>query len=788
MGPNDKRDVLGPTANSAEGAHREGLTTTGFHYSVPQPQNEHEVRLKVRRTKVEEASCQAHAPRPRWIRRRSEIGKLDLANPNPKSRLPPLLPFDEPRRYSKDSLSLTASPTQRPDFYSWTIEGVKQQSFSSSKTWSVLRERQQTCPWFNAVWFKGHTPKHAFNMWVAVQNRLPTRTRLASWGMLIPTVCCLCSTSDESRDHLFVDCSYIKILWDLLLRKLSESHITFTSWLQLLCWSSSDSSRSPRTLRSIAVQAVVYYTWIERNNRVYKNQMLPASDLFKLVDKTVRNTISARKTRKQFKNLMRMTDEEEEPLSPMARVFQSPDVDYCVVTIMGFKTKICPDVLIDALKHNVSKLPRFSTKLTENGAKWIEAKINVQDHVAVPYIDPEEIGEDGQGFVDDYISRLTMIPLDRSRPLWDIHILNVKTSDAEAVGVIRSHHSLGDGMSLISLMLACTHKTLDPQNTAIPSLKRRETVLHGLRKQGWFLRLRCTVCSIATLLWNTLVDMLLLLATVLFLKDTKTPLTGGEDTGRNRKRFYHRVISLDDIKLIKNAMNMSINDVLVGVTQATLSRYLSRLYVNEQGKNNEEDDGALTSYPNRLPDRLRFRAACAVNLRSDIGFKPLADMMAKDSKGRWGNYFSFIILPLSIGLQTDPLVYLKLSKATMARKKHSYHAALVYFIIKMVLMVFGTKAAATLFNQPVKNLTACVSNVVGPMDEISFRGHPIAYIAFSSYGHSQALLVHYISYAGKMMISLAVDPTIIPNPHKICDDMEQSLKAMKAALWERGLL
>ncbi|KAG2254812.1 hypothetical protein Bca4012_102287 [Brassica carinata] len=48
MGPNDKRDVLGQTSKSAEGAHREGLTTTGFHYSVPQPQNEHEVRLKVR--------------------------------------------------------------------------------------------------------------------------------------------------------------------------------------------------------------------------------------------------------------------------------------------------------------------------------------------------------------------------------------------------------------------------------------------------------------------------------------------------------------------------------------------------------------------------------------------------------------------------------------------------------------------------------------------------------------------------------------------------------------------
>uniref|UniRef100_A0A0D3B0U8 Uncharacterized protein n=1 Tax=Brassica oleracea var. oleracea TaxID=109376 RepID=A0A0D3B0U8_BRAOL len=470
--------------------------------------------------------------------------------------------------------------------------------------------------------------------------------------------------------------------------------------------------------------------------------------------------------------------EEEEPLSPMARLFQSPEVDYCIVTIMGFKTKIC--LQASSFLHQTGTI----TYTTENGAKWIEAKINVQDHVVVPYIDPEEIGEDGQGFVDDYISRLTMIPLDRSRPLWDMHILNVKTSDAEAVGVIRSHHSLGDGMSLISLMLACTHRNLDPQNTDIHSLKRRETVLHGLRNQCWFLRLRFTVCSIATLLWNTLVDMLLLLATVLFLKDTKTPLKGGADCGSNPKRFYHRAISLDDIKLIKNAMNMTINDVLVGVTQAALSSYLNRLYGNKK----KEEDGALTSYPNHLLDRLRFRVGCVVNLRSDIGLQPLADMMAKDSKCRWGNYVSFIILPLHIGLQTDPLVYLKLSKATMARKKHSYHAALVYFIINIVLKVFGTKAAATLFNQPVKNATTCLSNVIGPMDEISFRGNPIAYIALSSYGHSQALLVHYISYAGKMIISLAVDPTIIPDPHKICDDMEESLESMKAALSEKGSL
>jgi len=60
-----------------------------------------------------------------------------------------------------------------------------------------------------------------------------------------------------------------------------------------------------------------------------------------------------------------MTYGEEEPVSPMARVFQSPGIDLCAVTIMGFKTKINPDVVLDALKQNVSKHPRFSSILVQ---------------------------------------------------------------------------------------------------------------------------------------------------------------------------------------------------------------------------------------------------------------------------------------------------------------------------------------------------------------------------------------------------------------------------------------
>ncbi|KAL1206664.1 Wax ester synthase/diacylglycerol acyltransferase 10 [Cardamine amara subsp. amara] len=268
-------------------------------------------------------------------------------------------------------------------------------------------------------------------------------------------------------------------------------------------------------------------------------------------------------------------EEEEQPLSPMARVFQSQGIDSCIVTIIGFKTKINADIIVEVLKHNVSKHPRFSSKLGDDGRNWIKTKVNIEDHVVVPNVNLEEIGEDGDGFVNDYVSRLTMIPLDRSKPLWDIHILNVKTSDAEAITVIRSHHSLGDGMSLMSLLVASTRKTSDPATTpTITALKRRGTTSSlGLKKKDWFMKLVFFICNTLRLIWNTVVDLLLILATMLFLKDTETPLHCHTemDSGSNLRRFYHRTVSLDDIKLIKKAMNMTINDVLLGVTQAASS-------------------------------------------------------------------------------------------------------------------------------------------------------------------------------------------------------------------------
>lgn len=58
---------------------------------------------------------------------------------------------------------------------------------------------------------------------------------------------------------------------------------------------------------------------------------------------------------------------------------------------------------------------------------------------------------------------------------------------------------------------------------------------------------------------NTMVDLLMFIATVIFFKDTKTPMAAPPNSASNGRRIVHRIINLDDLKLVKNAMNVVSN-------------------------------------------------------------------------------------------------------------------------------------------------------------------------------------------------------------------------------------
>ncbi|CAH8267977.1 unnamed protein product [Arabidopsis lyrata] len=479
--------------------------------------------------------------------------------------------------------------------------------------------------------------------------------------------------------------------------------------------------------------------------------------------------------------------EEEQPLSPAARLFHSPEFNCNIISVIGLKSKLDPCVIIRGFKETFIRHPRFSSKLVtdENGQnqRWVRTNVVVEDHVIVPEIKLQNI-ENTDSFLEDYVSDLMKIPLDISRPLWELHLLDLKTSDAENVAVLKIHHSVGDGMSIMSLVLACMRKTSNPDE--LPSLPYQyrsssgsSLLTTGSRSDSRLLWLVKVLWTAVILGLNTICDTLEFIVTTLFVKDTETPIKGDfRSTKSKRLRLVHRTVSLDDIKLIKNAMNMTVNDVVLGVTQASLSQYLERRYGERETKRKRKN----------LPKRIRLRSALLVNLRPTTGIQDIADMMENGSKCRWGNWFGYIVFPFSIALRDDPLEHLKRAQKIITRKKNSFGAMLTYIFCRIIVKFLGIQLAATIINRMVSNTTMTFSNMVGPVEQVSFYGHPITYFASSGYGHPHALTINCQSYMNKMTITLIVDSTVISDPHRLCDDWQESLRSIKAAVQKRGSL
>ncbi|KAL6533307.1 hypothetical protein OROMI_027419 [Orobanche minor] len=483
-----------------------------------------------------------------------------------------------------------------------------------------------------------------------------------------------------------------------------------------------------------------------------------------------------------------MSHEEEEPASPGARLMQAQSFNLCILAVMGYMTTIDLNLFKEEIGRTLAKHPRFSSLLIVNNKKrgtfsWKRTKVDLEKHVIAPDLDPEM--ENPDEFIDDYISGLSKNQMSLEKPLWEVHVLNVRNSDANSTIVFKIDHSIGDGVSLLSLVLACAGKNPDPESLPVVRPKKhKKTTNDGLMIK----RLFVLVWTLLTVMFNTLVDCILFVATILFLKDTKTPIKAERGVELSPRRFVRRIISLEDVKFVKNALNVvsSINDVVLGVTEAGLSRYLNTTYE----KHNEDGAEIMKKSTNHLPKNLRIRSACVFNLRPCAKIQDLAEMMAKEKlvKGMWGNLVGIVVLPLTIDLSDDPLTYIRRAKAIMDKKKLSLGHKFTFGAMKLMLLIFGNKIAAGVSARVFRNTTLTFSNVVGPQQEINVFGHPLAYVAPSVFGFPQGLVIHYQSYADKLVIAMSADEKLIPNPHQLCDDLVKSFENIKEAVIKRGIV
>ncbi len=348
------------------------------------------------------------------------------------------------------------------------------------------------------------------------------------------------------------------------------------------------------------------------------------------------------------------------------------------------------------------------------------------------------------------VSDLMSTPLDFSKPLWHFHI--VENYNGGSAALCRLHHAIADGIALVQVLLSLTDEQRDVP-PAVAGIRRREGdnnpieafLLPAIRSLSNTLASAGALVNESRELLEDPTRMIDVARTgfsgaqalnkLLFMPPDPPTLFKGA-LGVQKRAAWSEPIPLDDVKRVGGMFRCTINDVLLNAVAGALRRYML-------GR------GAIV-------DGLNIRAVVPVNLRPP---GPIT---------RLGNHFSLVFLDLPVGIE-DPFDRLLELKRRMEGIKSSPEAAIAFGILntigvmpqqmaELVVDIFGSKA------------TAVMTNVPGPRQRIYLAGSPIRQIMFwvPQAGHL-GLGVSIFSYAGDVLIGIAVDAGLVPDPDTIVE-------------------
>lgn len=181
--------------------------------------------------------------------------------------------------------------------------------------------------------------------------------------------------------------------------------------------------------------------------------------------------------------------------------------------------------------------------------------------------------------IEDQIGVIASTPLERSRPLWEIHAIEGLT-DGRVVIVAKIHHSVADGAAAAALL--ANVMSVDPRGPDVPEHRwhaepvpsRRALVRAALRD-----RVR-ELSNLPRLLVRT---MRALVAVSRYRRQAAIrpprPLLDSPKLSFNaaltpRRSFATSSLSLSDAKQVKDAFDVTLNDVVLAVVAGALRSWL----------------------------------------------------------------------------------------------------------------------------------------------------------------------------------------------------------------------
>lgn len=184
--------------------------------------------------------------------------------------------------------------------------------------------------------------------------------------------------------------------------------------------------------------------------------------------------------------------------------------------------------------------------------QWKRVQVNLQDHIKVPTFSNNLSNQSYDNEFDQYLTKISMNPLPKDKPLWEIHILKYPTTKAAGHLIFKLHHALGDGYSLMGALLSCVKRADNPflpltfQSTRVSTQQVQKN-----NNNGGFMRLMVMGRRTLSMIYRGFSDFGSFLRSS-YTVDDKTPIrSGNASLGFHPVKIFTLAFSLDQIKLIK---------------------------------------------------------------------------------------------------------------------------------------------------------------------------------------------------------------------------------------------
>ncbi|HYB22484.1 MAG TPA: WS/DGAT domain-containing protein, partial [Solirubrobacteraceae bacterium] len=379
------------------------------------------------------------------------------------------------------------------------------------------------------------------------------------------------------------------------------------------------------------------------------------------------------------------------------------------------------------------------------------------------------------------VSDLGVSPLDRSKPLWDIYLVEGYRGGMAMIS--RIHHCIADGIALAGVLLSLTdsgpqewaaaqggdaHRrdahandpapgaaasTIDrafsallaPARGTLASVADAANATRRLtgalaRESAHTLTHPRRVLELSDTLSADTRAAAKLLSTP---KDARSPLK--RDLSTQRQVAWSRPLSLARVKTIAHAQDATVNDVLLAAVSGAL-----RAYLLERG---EQPQALRTLVP--------------VNLR------PLDRPVPDELGNRFG--LVFLTLPVDCASRRERLRELK---ARMDAIKHSSEGPVSYAMLEAAGLA-PVEIERRIIDFFTAKASAVMTNVPGPRETVYLAGCPLrTVLIWAPTAGSVGMSVSIFSYDGNITIGLLVHSVLVPNPEAIVDRVRSEIAAL----------